>query len=94
MKHTPGTWFNTPTAGNHDRDIYSGDTGKTIALVVGYDEEADANARLIEHAPQLLKALQAWQKWADLQKDIPDDRLPKIHDTAARLLYDIENPNF
>jgi len=53
MKHTPGTWR------AKDGQIYSEDTGKTIALIPYYDEdnkEQGANAKLIEAAPSLLKA--------------------------------------
>jgi hypothetical protein len=91
-QHTPGEWYSQVMGGDHDVDIYSGDTGKSIALVRGVDEESKANARLIEHAPELLKALKNWQKWAEVQRNIPNEGLPKVHDTAARLLYDIENP--
>ncbi len=57
LKHTPGPWACTPTAGNHDFIIYSESTPASgdIALVRNFDE---ANARLISAAPELLDALQ------------------------------------
>jgi hypothetical protein len=51
---TSGEWYANNTAGDHDIEIY---TEKSIALVRGTDEEAQANARLMKNAPKLLAAL-------------------------------------
>lgn len=54
-KHTQGDWH------TKDGQIYSTDTGKTLALIPYYDEDNEehvANARFIANAPWLLMALQ------------------------------------
>jgi hypothetical protein len=54
-KHTQGDWY------ARDGQIYSTDTGKTLALIPYYDEdneEHEANARLMAAAPFMLMALQ------------------------------------
>ena len=52
-KHTPGPWYGTNTAGDHQGLICSETTGKSIA--VSYDIR-DTN--IIEAAPDLLEACQ------------------------------------
>jgi hypothetical protein len=54
MKHTSGTWH------TNDGQIYTEETGKTLALIPYWDSENDekqANAKLIATAPMLLRAL-------------------------------------
>lgn len=54
-KHTKGNWL------AHDGQIYSEETGKTLALISYFDkedEEQRANANLIAAAPDLFTALQ------------------------------------
>lgn len=62
-KHTPGPWFIKETGQwpetNHWMGIYS-ENKKTywIAKVEGWGEEAEANARLMSAAPEMLEALE------------------------------------
>ena len=52
MKHTKGEW------NGKDSEVYSLETGKTIARcdIGGRDEQTEANARLIAAAPELYEA--------------------------------------
>jgi hypothetical protein len=67
--HTQGNWH------TNDGQIYTEETGKTLALIPYFDkenEEMKANSKLIASAPDLLKALQDLLE--DVQysiKDIP-----------------------
>ena len=54
MKHTPGTWI------DKDGQIYSEETGYTIAVIPYFDKEDQeqvANAKLMASAPDLLEKL-------------------------------------
>jgi len=55
MKHTPGPWETSSNASG-ELDICCPDAGDMIADLSGCDN-ADANARLIAAAPELLEAL-------------------------------------
>jgi len=51
-KHTPGQWA------TKEGQIYTQETGKTLALIPYFDEENEeqqANAQLIMYAPELLQ---------------------------------------
>lgn len=67
-KHTPGPW----TA--DDNDSYSvwsvyGYNNQRLANVFGDSAEADANARLIAAAPELLEACQTFAEWLRREED-------------------------
>ena len=62
-KHTPGPWTQPETKRTHNRWFVEGG-GRLVAAASGPQfaipaDEADANARLIASAPNLLAALQA-----------------------------------
>jgi hypothetical protein len=61
-KHTPGPWSleTLTTKAGRDKRGLSGSDGKRICDITVYDDQADANARLIAQAPALLAAL----RWA------------------------------
>lgn len=73
-KHTPGPWRKD----NNPRNIIA--NGRDIAHTWGRfeDDEADANARLIAAAPDLLNELRRTREWVAQYLDIPG------HADAAR----------
>lgn len=62
--HTPGPWevkattYPIADTGDHDTQFDIRANGKAFAYVHDGDETAEANARLIAAAPELLEALQ------------------------------------
>jgi hypothetical protein len=85
-KHTPGPWIYSGPASSEVygyRGHYQ-DTPQTVAKVSGYwDGEAEANARLIAAAPELLEALrgllkccEAQPEWSDLTNRVDDAGQP------------------
>lgn len=66
MVHTPGPWdVQDPLGGGPNEWIFA--DGLYIAEVDGEREEADANARLIAAAPDLLAALKDAVEYLELQ---------------------------
>lgn len=64
-KHTPGPWVAEPGGGRGAWIM--GANREWTALACGdTDESANANARLIAAAPELLEALKVAQIWLDL----------------------------
>lgn len=60
-KHTPGPWVAEPVGGKGS--WVKGSTGEWAALACGdTSESAEANARLIAAAPDMLEALNAIQR--------------------------------
>ena len=80
--HTQGNWH------TNDGQIYTEETGKTLALIPYFDkenEEMKANSKLIASAPNLLKALQNLLE--DVQysiKDIPFGAIGQRQINAAK----------
>jgi hypothetical protein len=67
MVHTPGPWdIHDPSGGGSSNNWICAD-GLYIAEVDGEREEADANARLIAAAPDLLAALKDAVEYLELQ---------------------------
>ena len=60
MEHTPGPWYETKTAGNHQGLVISENTGETIALTYKI-----TNALLIAAAPDLLEACKMVVRYVD-----------------------------
>lgn len=82
-KHTPGPWTYHATAGNHDFEVYPEATGKTVALVLNFDE---ANAALIATAPDLLDdLLMAQAELVTLAARLPDPYRANIKLALARI---------
>ena len=82
-KHTPGPWSSSmwtdDVAGAVGWSIVCGDAGHRVptnTFETDDEEEAEANARLIAAAPELLEALQAYDAWAD--KTPPHDQELKV----------------
>lgn len=79
-KHKPEPWHIHATAGDHDFSVY-GNSGPDIALVRGYNEEAEANARLIAAAPDFIEgareAVAAWDMEEDTAEWNHEDRLER-----------------
>ena len=80
MKHTPGPWKFKPINYCGTTPVYCGDileksiggTGMIIAQCNGDTETANANARLIAAAPELLEACKEMLKYIDVcNKKIP-----------------------
>jgi hypothetical protein len=82
METTQGNWH------AHDGQIYTEETGKTLALIPYFDKdnkEMQANSKLIASAPDLLKALQNLLE--DVQysiKDIPFGAIGQRQINAAK----------
>lgn len=55
-RHTPGNWIAAPRSSIVGRPIVSAPQGRSICNVTEHDD-AEANARLIAAAPELLAAL-------------------------------------
>lgn len=58
-KHTQGPWRTSLTEGQRAWNVSSEATGRTVAIVSDWSPEAEANARLIAAAPELLEALKS-----------------------------------
>jgi hypothetical protein len=80
IKHTPGPWPYQYT-GDHKRiligkGLVEGPGGYEVAEVYSDDcpsEVAEANARLISAAPELLEACQLYRMFVEVMNDGPDD---------------------
>lgn len=84
---TQGEWFtDTNKAGDYTQ--IKAHPNKFLCEVDGRErvQENEANARLFAQAKNMYYALQSWQKWAELQRDIPAERLPKIFDKTPAIL--------
>ena len=62
MKHTPGPWraIIRKNGGGITNAFVDMQSGGHIAIPLNNPETAEANARLIAAAPELLEALQTW----------------------------------
>ena len=86
MKHTPGIWNYSKTV--NDYSIHAGTSPSDIAGVYQYSrnippEEAEANAKLIAAAPDLLQALQDAEHllriyYRDANKNASDEETNKV----------------
>lgn len=66
-KHTEGPWdWDKGTEPHFQSQVYGENNGRTIAVC--YNDESNANAKLISAAPSLLEALQMLVKEIDLSK--------------------------
>ncbi len=74
MEHTPGPW---KVGRDHDGSLKVG-SGLDVAYVLGQGSGAEANARLIAAAPELLEALERVAKDADESLMQHPDDLPAI----------------
>ena len=72
-KHTPGNWI------TKEGQIYSEETGKTIAIIPYFDEDDEtqkADAKLIASAPDLLRSLEFAVKFIDNCPHLDEDSKP------------------
>ena len=93
-QHTPGPWTQPETKRTHNRWHVEGG-GRLVAAAGGPQfaisaDEADANARLIAAAPDLLEQLH-WT-WLMIQDAMPDEAeegaFDSIRDTLAKATGD------
>lgn len=88
VRYTPGPWVTQPDQLGRDGArwwVHDGDYGD-IALVLAplvredwVAEEAEANARLIAAAPDLLAACRALAKWMDDRGPMMGGRTGEVH---------------
>ena len=72
-KHTPGPWKAESAAGQHDTAGWMVlGRSRLVASVSNLWEDAEANARLIAAAPELLEALKNIVDWFDVKRDLND----------------------
>lgn len=55
--HTPTPWVTAPTAGGHQHDVYSEQSGKTVALVYTDKGDADFIVKAVNAHAELLRAI-------------------------------------
>lgn len=64
-RHTPGPWEAQGTSGGWELFAWpdDGQVGDFIGKIWAGERNAEANARLIAAAPELLEVLKAWEQW-------------------------------
>jgi len=85
-KHTPGPWRVAPPSVGRFK-VCTVEGGKIVGEASNYNEQADANARLIAAAPELLVAAQdAFSILCHLDEPIPYERIAEcIEDLRAAI---------
>lgn len=78
MTHTSGPWLRGESVGYHEPIMAGGVTVAHVILTDTYEDEADANARLIAAAPDLLAAL---------KEMLAADGMASHTDTALREMH-------
>ena len=86
-QHTPGPWTHKATASLGPQYAVYGEsdrTGRDVAVVYNNGNEAEANARLIAAAPELLEALEKAADWLSRSTRIDDREQAEDARFAAR----------
>lgn len=79
VKHTPGPW--AVSLGMRTIQVIAG----SFRLAIGIDKEAEANARLIAAAPELLEALKGLCGLAELRPGHLQDYKAAVADARAAI---------
>lgn len=99
-EHTPGQWTLSKPSKNYF-NVTQGPKGFVIAEVtnqgviqfLGNEKEAEANAKLITAAPELLKALNDAVKFINLCPHLSDDQRPKGLEKWEKLIEETTSTN-
>lgn len=93
-KHTPGPWkvhpYRNVSVGPYNKGIDVGPYGRAVARVIGAFEEqhagpeAEANARLIAAAPEMLRVLKVVESFMDAVGPAYRDDLQQVRDVIAK----------
>ncbi len=89
-QHTPGPWSSQSVTSVNERGVFVykrivSPQGKTIVSDRGYiGDNAEANARLIAAAPELLKTLKDAHEWIDAQIMTANSDQMTEHDEKVR----------
>lgn len=86
VKHTPGPW--EVSKGFHKNRIADSDDA-AIGYALGSNDEAEANARLIAAAPEMLEALYEAEEYFDNRADADNDETGFVPNTEMKLLVSI-----